>query len=132
MFSELVLQDLVFAHMDLFFSHVGTEGLDVANTIAETARGNRALAAQVHESGSIDSCVAIRQVLFTSIVVFRTFIQSIVKFGKQPKWLKFLDAFVVVEGRPLKRNQTLVLKLVLRVSLMEKLIVFRIGMAGKG
>ena len=52
----MMLKELVFAHMDLFFSHVGTEGLDVASAIAETARGNRALAAQVQETGRLLDC----------------------------------------------------------------------------
>ena len=50
-------QELVFSNVDLFFSHVGTEGLDVAPAIQESVHGNRALAAQVNDA------------------VFRTFIQ---------------------------------------------------------
>ena len=89
-------QEIVFSQTELFFAHVGIAKLDVASTIAESVRDNRELSAQVNEK------------------ILRKFVQTIVRYGKRARWLHFLETFVVVNGRPLKRNQDMIMRLLLQ------------------
>ena len=47
---------------------------------------------------------------------FLLFINSIKIWGRRDRWLTFFQPFIVVHGRPLKRNQDLILRLLLEES----------------
>eukprot|EP00294_Goniomonas_avonlea_P006440 CAMPEP_0114565652 /NCGR_PEP_ID=MMETSP0114-20121206/14430_1 /TAXON_ID=31324 /ORGANISM="Goniomonas sp, Strain m" /LENGTH=250 /DNA_ID=CAMNT_0001751925 /DNA_START=1 /DNA_END=750 /DNA_ORIENTATION=+ len=74
---------------------MGIVGLNVADTITAAVRGNREFCAQMNEK------------------VLRHFVAMIVERGRHARFLRFLDSLVFVEGEPMKRNQDLVLRLVL-------------------
>ena len=85
----------LFPLISVFQDHVGIEKLNVADTICEIVRDNPRLISQVPES------------------LFRHFIDAILTWGRKARWLRFFEVFLEVQGSPLKRNQDLLLRMVL-------------------
>eukprot|EP00803_Ostreobium_quekettii_P004576 evm.model.scf_406EXC.4 EVM.evm.TU.scf_406EXC.4 scf_406EXC:46870-60636(-) len=88
-------QAAVCEHLGLFVSHTGVMNLNVADTIASLFEKNESLC---HRIGA---------------EILRKFVHMIVTYGekKRARWLRFLQAIVVVDGRPVKENQSTVLSL---------------------
>ena len=91
-------QKRLFEHTTLFADHMGIEKLNVADTICEIVRDNSPLCAQVSEP------------------YFRRFVNAIKVWGRRARWLLFFQVFIAVKGRPIKRNQDIVLRLLLEDS----------------
>lgn len=88
-------QELLFQYIPLFMNHIGIRKLDAASTIAAVVQDNTSLVAQMRE------------------VDLRVFVQSIAKFGKRARWLKMLQSVIEVKGQWVRRNQNIVLGLLL-------------------
>ena len=89
-------QEKLFEHINFFvIEHMGLEKLNVADTVSEIVRNNTGLCARISES------------------FLRLFINAIKTWGRRARWLSFLEVFILVNGQPLKRNQDLILRLLL-------------------
>ena len=88
-------QSKLFPFITIFADHMGIEKLNVADTIAEIVRDNSRLCNQVHES------------------FFIKFIAAIKVWGRKSRWLRLFSVFIDISGRPMKKNQDLVLGLML-------------------
>ena len=77
---------------------MGIEKLNVADTISEIFRDNTALCSKATEP------------------FFRQFVVAIKTWGRRARWLSFFQVFIMVHGRPLKRNQDLILRLLMEDS----------------
>jgi hypothetical protein len=90
------VQKALFPFMQTWASeHMGIEQLNVADTLAELVRDNSRLCSKVPED------------------FFRVFILAIRDWGRRARWLGFFQIFMVMKGRPLKKNQDLILRLLL-------------------
>jgi hypothetical protein len=88
-------QAALFPHLKTFCAHVGIQKLNVADTIAEVVRDNIILTRRIEEE------------------VLRDFIVAITKWGRRARWLSFFQVFIIIKDRPLKRNQDMILRLLL-------------------
>ena len=88
-------QAKLFPQIGTFSEHMGIRELNVADTIREIVRDNGRLIAQVPES------------------FFRHFVQAILTWGRKARWLNFFEVFLEIDGSPFKRNQDLVLRLIM-------------------
>jgi hypothetical protein len=86
-------QRLVFQHMDMLLSFLSTTRIEEVTTL---------LYAIVKDNNSLAANIEDRQV--------RTYVDIIVDAGKKPNYLNFLRALIIVKGKAIKRNQTLVTK----------------------
>ena len=93
--KNTVNQEIIFANNRTYLGHVGVLGLNPADTIAEAVRDNQVLTGQVTEK------------------TIRFFVESVVHYGKKARWMDFLSALVIVQGRPIKRNQDLVVRVIM-------------------
>ncbi|KAJ1466356.1 hypothetical protein T484DRAFT_1861897 [Baffinella frigidus] len=98
-------QQKLFPQIGTFSEHMGIRELNadtvreiVADTIREIVRDNARLIATVPES------------------FFRHFISAILTWGRKARWLNFFQVFLEVNGSPFKRNQDVILRLVLEGS----------------
>ncbi len=82
-----------FGYISTFLTHISTDGTQAADCISAVFKDNAHLCSKVSEK------------------LLRKFINAIVKHGKVAKWLRLIQSFVMVKGRPLRRTQDLVLKL---------------------
>ncbi|KAL6077190.1 Inositol 1,4,5-trisphosphate receptor type 1, variant 2 [Balamuthia mandrillaris] len=89
-------QTTLFEYLDSLLSMLGN-GIQIASTINEIFKNNRPLCSQVTEDQ------------------IRKIINAIASGCKYPRYIHVLDTLIMVNGRPLRRNQNLVLKM-----LMEK------------
>jgi len=74
---------------------MGVEKLNVADTISEIVADNMALCAQTPED------------------FLRHFIFCLKVWGRRARWLSFFQYFILVRGSPVKRNQDLLLRLLM-------------------
>eukprot|EP00960_Hanusia_phi_P030497 748658-Hanusia_phi.AAC.3 len=88
-------QQKLFPLLAVFLDHVGVANLNVADTLREIVRNNARLCTQVPET------------------FFRHFLTSIKRHGRNARWLRFFDVFLVIDKVPLKRNQDLILRLLM-------------------
>jgi len=88
-------QEKMFKFLMPFSDHMGIQGLNVAGVLQEIVRDNPTLCTQVQEA------------------FFRHFIFSILTYGRKPRWLSFFEVFVSIDGNPSKRNQDMLLRLLL-------------------
>jgi len=88
-------QKKLFPFIKHFSEHVGIEKLNVADTIVEILRDNASLCVRINED------------------FLRTFMDAIKVWGRKARWLSFFDVFIVQRGNPMKRNQDLILRLLL-------------------
>ena len=79
----------------MFQDNVGIEQLNVADTLAEMVRDNTKLISQVPES------------------LIRRFCTAIQTWGRKARWLRIFEVLLFVNGWPFKRNQDLVLRILL-------------------
>jgi hypothetical protein len=82
-----------FTHINVFLNHISIDGMRAPECIAALFRDNTALCVKVSEK------------------LIRKFLNAIVKHGKIAKWLRLIHSFVAAKGRPIRRSQDLVLKL---------------------
>jgi len=94
-YENASMQQVVWSRHELYMSHMGIRGLNTADTVTAAVRGNRSIA----ESVKADTV--------------QQFVNLISDHGRKARWLEFLMEFIVVDGEPIKRNQDLVLKIVL-------------------
>jgi len=88
-------QSKLFEFMPMFQDNVGIEQLNVADTLAEMVRDNTKLISQVPES------------------LIRRFCTAIQTWGRKARWLRIFEVLLFVNGWPFKRNQDLVLRILL-------------------
>ena len=88
-------QKTLFPHIMTFADHMGIEKLNVADTISEIVRDNKRLCSKVPEG------------------LFRHFIFSVRVWGRRARWLTFFLIFLTIKDRPIKRNQDMILRLLL-------------------
>jgi len=88
-------QSLLLNHVDFYMSQMGVK-LKAADTITEIFRDNRQVCSQIEER------------------TVRHFSEIIANRGQFPRYLRFLQIIITPEGRSLKRNQDLVLKMLLK------------------
>jgi hypothetical protein len=88
-------QKKLFPHIEMFAEHVGVEKLNVADTLSEIVRDNTQLIGLVRES------------------LYRHFIVAILTWGRKARWLRFFEVFLEIAGQPCRRNQDIILRLVL-------------------
>jgi len=89
------VQERLFEHVDLFFSHCGVLHLNVADCLHAILHNNL-------------SCLSLLRSDFMT-----KFVGLITKYGRKARWLAFLHVFVSIKGRPIQRNQDTVLALLL-------------------
>lgn len=88
-------QETLFGYIDKFACHIGIEKLNVADTIAEILRDNSRLSSQIPMS------------------FLCKYIDAIKTWGRRAQWLSVFQAFMIIGGKPIKRNQDMILNLVL-------------------
>ncbi|KAJ1488130.1 hypothetical protein T484DRAFT_1784348 [Baffinella frigidus] len=88
-------QKRLFPLIEIFSEHVGIEKLNVADTICEIVRDNARLISQVPEA------------------LMRHFMTAIHTWGRKARWLRFFEVFLEIGGIPFRRNQDLILRLVM-------------------
>ena len=88
-------QQKLFPFLGVFSDHMGIEKLNVADTLREIVRDNVALCAQIPET------------------FYRHFTYCILTWGRKPRWLQFFEVFLSINGNPSKRNQDMILRLLL-------------------
>ena len=94
-FGHRRAQEKLFPLMGTFSDHMGIQKLNVADTLRAIVRDNAVLCAQVPES------------------FYRHFIYAILTWGRKPRWLSFFEVFLAINGSPAKRNQDIILRLLL-------------------
>jgi hypothetical protein len=87
-------QNILLKHVEFYMSQMGVK-LKAADTLAEIFRDNRQVCSQIEEK------------------TIRHFVTIISERGQFPRYLQFFRIITMPEGRPLKRNQDLILKLML-------------------
>eukprot|EP00004_Rigifila_ramosa_P007532 TRINITY_DN1851_c0_g1_i3.p1 TRINITY_DN1851_c0_g1~~TRINITY_DN1851_c0_g1_i3.p1 ORF type:complete len:2531 (+),score=660.03 TRINITY_DN1851_c0_g1_i3:1073-7594(+) len=87
-------QRAVFKHVEFIFSQLGL-GLKTGETVREMFRDNAPLCLRATEMHA------------------RIIVTSIIKRGYIPRFLNFLTNIMIVDGRPLRRNQKMVVKVLL-------------------
>lgn len=93
--NEPEAQSKMFPLIQTFADHVGIAKLNVVDTIAEIVRDNPRLISQVPQS------------------LLSHFIDSITIWGRKARWLRIFEVFLEIGGFSFKRNQDLVIKLVM-------------------
>ena len=88
-------QKELFPYIMTFADHIGIERLNVADTISEIVRDNGSLCGKVPEG------------------LFKHFVYAISVWGRRSRWLTFFLTFLIIEDRPVKRNQDMILRLLL-------------------
>jgi len=90
------IQSYLAAHLDLFISHIGVLNLNVATTLAAIFKANPVLSRRCINAG-----------------IIRRFVSLLIDYGekKRTRWLSFLHNTVVVDGKPVPSNQSVVLNL---------------------
>lgn len=86
-------QQACYTQRSVFLDHVSINGLCAPDCITAVYKDNATLCSKVSEK------------------LVRKFISAIVKYGKIAKWLLVVKTFLTVNGRPIKRAQDLILKL---------------------
>lgn len=89
-------QEKLFPMIGFFSDHVGIELLNVADTIATILRDNVKLCQQVKED------------------FIEQMVDAICIWGRKPRWLNFFAVLLETNGVPFKRNQELILNMLLR------------------
>lgn len=89
-------QTLLLPHVSFYISQMGAK-LKAADTITEIFRGNRQVCSQIDED------------------VIRQFCKIISEKGRFPRYCKLLQTLVRPAGRPLQRNQELLIKFILEM-----------------
>eukprot|EP00299_Pterocystis_sp_00344_P020311 c9964_g1_i1.p1 GENE.c9964_g1_i1~~c9964_g1_i1.p1 ORF type:complete len:1731 (-),score=431.55 c9964_g1_i1:75-5267(-) len=87
-------QTILLKHVEFYMSQMGVK-LKAADTLTEIFRDNRQVCSQIEEK------------------TIRHFVTIISERGQFPRYLQFFRIIIMPEGRPLKRNQDLILKLML-------------------
>ena len=89
-------QKMLFPFIETWASeHMGIENLNVADTLSEILRDNEHLCSRVRE----EFCLI--------------FIRAIKDWGRRARWLSFLQNMMVVNNRPIKHMQDMILRLLL-------------------
>jgi len=88
-------QEKLFDCVGMFSNHMGIQGLNVADTLQEIVRDNAALCGQVKED------------------FYRHFVFCIMTYGRKARWLSFFNVFLSIRGNPSRRNQDMILRLLL-------------------
>jgi hypothetical protein len=86
-------QQECFGQINMFLGHISIDGMRASECISAVFRDNASLCSKVSEK------------------LVRRLMNAIVKHGKIAKWLRLILSLITVNGRPLRRTQDLVLKL---------------------
>jgi len=88
-------QKLMIPHIPLLIEHVGIRDLNVVSCVRQMMEGNLKICSEVSEH------------------MIQKLVYANVKYGRRARWLNILEIFLECQGKPIRRNQDLILRMLI-------------------